>query len=119
MLHIKLSDDARARVRTTPETEALGLAGLCGPIFGETRPSSSGVDVIGHVTDDYALAVHFESRDETRWFAPDLLEHVGPPPRPRGAWAVNEPPQRDDGLVTRLLGWLEEFLPRLGRGRKE
>jgi hypothetical protein len=118
MIHVKLSDGAEARVRSTPETEALGLAGLSGPVFGETQPSSSGVNVIGHPADDYAIAVHFEARRETFWFAPDLLERLRPPPRPRGAWAVNEPPQREATPVTALLEWLERLLPRLGKGRK-
>jgi hypothetical protein len=48
MIHIKLTDGAEARVRSTPETEALGLAGLSGPVFGETQPSSSRVNVIGN-----------------------------------------------------------------------
>ena len=118
MIQVKLSDDAQARIRSTPETEALGLAGLSGPVFGETRPSSSGVAVIGNASHDYAIAVHLEARGETLWFDPDLLERLGPPPRPRGASAVNEPPQRNETPVTRLLGWLEQFLPRFGKGRE-
>ena len=116
MLPIKPSDDGRVGIRSTPETVALGLAGLSGLAFGETKPSSSGVAVIGNAGDDYAIAVRVEARDETLWFAPDLLDRVGPPPRPRGAWAVSEPPQRNETPMTRLLGWLEQFLSRLGKG---
>jgi hypothetical protein len=66
----------KVRVRPSPETEAHGLAGLCGQVYGETTPSVTGVSVIGRVTRDYALNVHFEGRAETLWFAPELLEFV-------------------------------------------
>ncbi len=64
------------RVRALPETEARGVAGLCGQVYGETMPSVTGVSVIGQVTRDYALNVHFEGRTETLWFAPELLEFI-------------------------------------------
>lgn len=64
------------RVRRSPETEALGVVGLCGQVYGETTPSLTGVTVIGKGTRDYALNVHFEGRAETLWFAPELLELV-------------------------------------------
>jgi hypothetical protein len=117
LLHVKLSDGAQARIRATPETEALGLAGLCGPVFGETQPSFSRVAVIGNPVDDYAIAVHLVARNETLWFAPELLEPVGPPPRRRGAWGVNEPPLRDETPVTAVLGWLERWLFRADKGK--
>ena len=117
MLHVRLSDEARVRIRTTPETEALGVAGLWGLVFGETRPSDSGVRVIGTVTHDYAIAVHLDAREETLWFTPELVERVGPPERARGAWAVNQRPSPAETPVTRFLGWLEQFLPRLGSGK--
>jgi hypothetical protein len=64
------------RVRSSPETEACGVAGLLGQVYGETTPSVTGVAVMGQVTRDYALNVHFEGRAETLWFAPELLEFV-------------------------------------------
>jgi hypothetical protein len=64
------------RVRPSPETEARGVAGLLGQVYGETTPSVTGVAVIGEVTRDHALNVHFEGRTETLWFAPELLEFV-------------------------------------------
>ena len=64
------------RVRSSPETEARGVAGLVGQVYGETTPSVTGVAVIGEVTRDHALNVHFEGRAETLWFAPELLEFV-------------------------------------------
>lgn len=64
----------KVRVRTTPETETRGVAGLVGVVYGETRPSVTGVAVIGAVMSDYAVNVHFEKRKETLWFAPEPLE---------------------------------------------
>jgi hypothetical protein len=104
MIHVKLTEGSEARVRSTPETEALGLAGLSGPIFGETQPSSSRVSVIGQPADDYAIAVHLEARGKTFWFAPDLLERLGPPPQPRGGWPVKSPQRRQ-----RTVGYLRSF----------
>jgi hypothetical protein len=64
------------RVRHTEATRAAGVAGLTGPVYGETTPSVTGVDVIGEVTGDYAINVYFKDREESLWFAPDLLEFV-------------------------------------------
>jgi hypothetical protein len=64
----------KVRVRTSPETESRGVAGLVGVVYGETRPSVTGVTVIGAVTSNYAVNVRFEGQKETFWFAPELLE---------------------------------------------
>jgi hypothetical protein len=37
------------RLRSTPETEALGLAGQVGQVYGETTPSVTGVTVVGQI----------------------------------------------------------------------
>jgi hypothetical protein len=63
------------RVCSTPETLARGLAGRLGSVRGETTPSCTGVEVIGPLTDDFALCVHLDD-DQPLWFAPDLLELV-------------------------------------------
>ena len=64
------------RVVATPETENVRLAGLTGEVYGHTTPSVTNVDVIGDLTDDFAINVHFEERDESYWFVPQLLEFV-------------------------------------------
>ncbi len=64
------------RVRATAETEARGVAGLVGQVYGETTPSITGVAVIGTLTQDYAVNVQFEARSETFWFSSELLEFV-------------------------------------------
>jgi hypothetical protein len=64
------------RVTSTPLTVSLGLAGLTGAVYGETTPSVTGVEVIGGVAADYAINVQLDGRDESLWFAPELLEFV-------------------------------------------
>jgi hypothetical protein len=68
------------RIRPSPETEALGIAGLDGLVFGESRPSSSGVEVVGAAPNDYVVNVFIDSRDEGYWLRPELvdfLDHAG------------------------------------------
>jgi hypothetical protein len=72
--HISFGDNVR--VRDTAETRAAGIASLSGAVFGETTPSVTGVDVIGEATRDYAINVFLDERDESLWFAPELLEFV-------------------------------------------
>jgi len=36
----------RVRVRATPATEAAGLLGLVGDVYGETTPSVTGVQIV-------------------------------------------------------------------------
>ena len=64
------------RVATTPQTTALGLVGLTGAVYGETTPSVTGVEVVGGATNDYAINVQLDGRDESLWFASELLEYV-------------------------------------------
>jgi len=64
------------RVLAARETEALGVAGLVGQVYGYTKPSVTGVSVVGQPSNDYAINVHFEQRKETLWFTPELLEFV-------------------------------------------
>jgi hypothetical protein len=64
------------RVVVTPETETMGLAGLKGSVYGHTTPSLNNVEVIGDLTDDFAINVHFDERGESLWFVPQLLEFV-------------------------------------------
>ena len=64
------------RIRITKETEDAAVAGLAGQVYGETTPSITGVDVIGTLSEDYAINVHCKERDESYWLVPDLLEFV-------------------------------------------
>jgi hypothetical protein len=64
------------RVHRTPETEALGVAGHVGQVYGHTTPSITGIRVVGGSDGDYALNVHFDGSEDTIWFAPQLLDFV-------------------------------------------
>ncbi len=64
------------KVRSTPSTESTGLAGLTGQVYGETTPSVTNVDLIGEPSEDFAINVHFEERDEAFWFTADQLEFI-------------------------------------------
>src|SRR5215468_5450833 len=69
----------RVRVRTTSTTEDAGLAGRTGQVYGETRPSSSGIardEIVGELTEDYAVNVHFDDLKKSFWLTRDLLEFV-------------------------------------------
>lgn len=68
------------RVRHAPETEATGVAGLEGKVYGETTPSVTNVEVLGELESDFALNVYFEDRGDSLWFAPSLLEFINHAP---------------------------------------
>jgi hypothetical protein len=68
------------RVASTPLTVSMGLAGLSGAVYGETRPSVTGVEVIGGAAADYAINVQVNGIKESLWFAPELLEFVNHAP---------------------------------------
>jgi hypothetical protein len=64
------------RVRAAPATEAAGAAGRIGYVAGFTKPSHTGIEVIGEVKNDLAFGVTFENPHTQLWFAPELLEFV-------------------------------------------
>ncbi len=64
------------RIRSTVETERLGLAGQIGLVYGLTTPSVTSVHVVGNIADDLALAVKLEVQPDPLWFDPDLVEFV-------------------------------------------
>jgi|SRR6185437_4573378 len=68
------------RIRSSVETEAKGVVGLEGQVYGQTTPSATGVEVIGETTSDYAINVYFKNRDESFWFAPSLVEFISHAP---------------------------------------
>lgn len=64
-------------VLSTPATEEHGVAGLRGMVHGETTPSVTNVDVIGEVTEDYALHIQPDDEDsEGFWIVPSLLQFI-------------------------------------------
>jgi len=64
------------RIVDCPETQAKGIAGLVGSVYGETTPSVTGVDVIGNAAGDFALNVYIEGIEDEIWVAPDLVEFL-------------------------------------------
>jgi hypothetical protein len=76
MSNIPLSFGDNVRIRSTPLTEKMGLAGQAGSIYGETTPSVTGVEVIGQATDDHAFNVMIQATGKQLWFASDLVEFV-------------------------------------------
>lgn len=67
----------RVRIRATPVTEAAGIAGLEGDVYGESVPSLSGAEVVGVAADDFVLNVYVEARGEGYWLSPEHVEWVG------------------------------------------
>jgi hypothetical protein len=66
------------RVRILPDasTEARGLVGKVGTVYGQTTPSAIHPDVIGTPLKDYAVSVFIEDVQDQFWFAEQLLEFV-------------------------------------------
>ncbi len=52
----RISFGEKVRIRCEQATESKGVAGQTGIVHGETTPSVNGVEVIGHATEDYAIA---------------------------------------------------------------
>ena len=73
---IRLGDNVR--VRSTPETGFLGLAGKIGQVYGHTTPIVTCIKYIGETQQDLAFNVFFKDRNEAFWFAPELLEFIDP-----------------------------------------
>jgi hypothetical protein len=64
------------RIWVTNETEAAGVAGLKGQVYGLTTPSVTGVEVIGAQSADSAINVHIEQHGQAFWFSPELVEFI-------------------------------------------
>ncbi|MDX1499501.1 MAG: hypothetical protein R3176_06370 [Woeseiaceae bacterium] len=73
-LHVSFGDTVR--IVDAEITRELGIAGFVGTVYGETTPSSSGVEVFGELRTDTAVNVFFEDLDKAYWLAPDLVEFV-------------------------------------------
>ena len=63
-------------VLSAPETEAVGIAGKKGRVYGLTTPSNTGVEVVGTLRRDHAINVFFEDLDRSVWLPQELLECV-------------------------------------------
>ena len=97
MTEISFGDNVR--VLTTPLTSDLGIAGMVGQVFGQTVPSSSGVEVVGTLTSDYAINVYFEAKGEGVWLPEELLEFVDHAPGATFGLAGQEWVRAADGTL--------------------
>ena len=64
------------KIKTTPDTKRLGIANKYGQVYGETTPSSTHVEVIGTLTEDFALNIFLEDLDKDFWLTSDLIEFI-------------------------------------------
>jgi hypothetical protein len=64
------------QILSNPATDASGIAGRAGTIYGETVPSVSGVSVLGELAKDYAVNVFVEELKQGFWLDPSLVEFV-------------------------------------------
>jgi len=64
------------QILSSPATDAAGIAGRAGTIYGETVPSVSGVSALGELAEDYAVNVFVEELKQDFWLDPSLVEFV-------------------------------------------
>lgn len=66
------------RVRVLPDesTEARGLVGKTGTVYGQTIPSVTNPTIIGTPNKDYAVSVNIDELDEQFWLPEHLLEFI-------------------------------------------
>ena len=64
------------KVLDAPETRESGVAGCAGQVYGLTTPSVTSVEVIGTLSADLAVNVHFADTNRSLWFSAELLELV-------------------------------------------
>lgn len=69
-----------AKIKFNQDTEKLGVAGLTGSIYGETKPSISNVEIIGVSTEDFALNIYIEEKRVDYWFPREYLEFISHAP---------------------------------------
>jgi hypothetical protein len=68
------------RIRASPATTQLGLAGLTGVVYGFTTPSDTAVQVVGDASKDFAFGIKIDGMGDPLWFDPDLVEFVNHSP---------------------------------------
>jgi hypothetical protein len=74
--HLPARFGDHVRIRPAAETEAAGIAGRGGLVYGITTMSVTGVEVVGSPTEDVALNVVIDESNESVWLAPSLVEFV-------------------------------------------
>ncbi len=66
------------RVRILPDesTEARGLVGKTGTVYGQTTPSVTKPTIVGTPQKDYAVSVFIDDINEQLWLPEHLLEFI-------------------------------------------
>ncbi len=64
------------RVLVTDVTQRAGIAGKIGQVYGITIPSTSGAQVLGELSADYAINVYFEDLETDFWLPEELIEFI-------------------------------------------
>ena len=73
---VEVSFGDNVKVLADPDTTLHGVACKMGRVQGMTTPSITGVEVIGELTEDYAVNVSFEEIEGEFWFATESLEFI-------------------------------------------
>jgi hypothetical protein len=73
---VRITFGDKVRIRSSSATEALGIAGKTGLVYGTTTPSVTGVRVVGNSIEDHAISVTLDGRNDQLWFPDDLVEFV-------------------------------------------
>ena len=73
---MKITFGDNIRIIASKETDALGLTGKEGQVYGGTTPSVTSVVVVGVVEEDYALLISFDDLDQEVWIAPHLVDFI-------------------------------------------
>jgi hypothetical protein len=74
--HMAVSFGDNVQVLSNSATDAAGLAGRAGTIYGETVPSASGVSVLGELAKDYAVNVFVDELKQGFWLDPSLVKFL-------------------------------------------
>lgn len=77
MVEIAFGDTVR--VLASSATEAAGIAGRVGQVYGVTTPSHTDVSVLGSLSRDHAINVYFEDSGADYWLpeeSVELLDHA-------------------------------------------
>ncbi len=64
------------RVLETAATRTAGIAGRVGNVQGVTKPSVSGVAILGELSGDQAIHVFFDDLKRGYWLDPSLVEFI-------------------------------------------
>jgi hypothetical protein len=74
---VEFGDEVRFRANS--HTIEAGISGLDGTVHGFTTPSSTGIEAVGPLADDFAINVYVDSLSQGFWIDPSMVELVHRP----------------------------------------